>query len=65
MAKVLADKAAQLARSKHAPKQLHLQAQLMQANSDAELDETLQREHVLKGELAAEGGHATDLSSVV
>ena len=81
MAKVLADKAALLARRKHVPKkqqlqaqqlqmqvqqqqmQAHMQAQMLQiqheteaVDLDAELDATVQREHVLKGELAAESG---------
>ena len=74
MAKVLADKAALLARRRHAPKKqqlqiqqaqmqaqmhaqmLHMQHEVDAVDLDAELDATVQREQVLKGELAAESG---------
>ena len=56
MAKVLADKAALLARRKHVPKKQQLQAQMLRIQQeteavdlDAELDATIQREQVLKG----------------
>ena len=54
MAKVLADKAALLARRRHAPKkqqlqiqQAQMQAQMDALDVDAELDATVQREQVL------------------